>query len=247
MIQTCIHPTALVDTDAVVADGVEIGAYSIIHANVRIGAGSRIGSHCEVGLPTLLSREGGLDIGAKANIRSHCVIYQGSTIGDELVTGHYVTIRENSHIGRGFQLGNRGDVQGDCIIGDHVRTHADVHIGKHSELGNFIWLLPNVLLTNDPDPPSDQLLGVKIRDFAVIAANALIFPGVHIGRHSVVAAGSSLNIDVPDGMLAAGNPARIVCRADILRMHGDPSKKAYPWPQRFKRGYPESVVKNWCE
>lgn len=245
MIQTEIHPTAIVSNDADIGVKVTIGPYSIVHAGVCVGDRSNIGSHCEIGLPTPLAKGLNLEIGDNANIRSHSVLYQGSKIGSGLTTGHYITIREKAFIGDGFQLGSRGDVQGDCVIGDYVRTHADVHIGQKSQLGNYIWLFPNVLLTNDPDPPSEQLTGIRIHDYVVVAANALLLPGVDIGKNSVIAAASTVKNDVPEGMLASGNPAKIVCKADILRMHNDPSKKSYPWTLRFHRGYPQEVVKEW--
>ena len=49
-----IHPTALIADSAVLAEDVEVGAYSIIGENVEIGAGSRVDSHAVVNGPTRL-------------------------------------------------------------------------------------------------------------------------------------------------------------------------------------------------
>lgn len=242
-----IHSSAIVAPEAILEDDVEVGPYAVVHPNVKVGAGSCIGAYCELGLPTALAKSPVLDIGASSTIRSHSVIYAGSQVGAGLTTGHYVTIRENSAIGEGFQLGNRGDVQGDCTIGNFTRTHADVHIGKKSIIGNGVWLFPEVLLTNDPNPPSEELIGVTIGDYAVVAAKVLLMPGAHIGGDSVISVGSVVAGNIPAGKVAKGNPAKVVCDASILRMHSSPSKHAYPWRRRFHRGYPEELVREWLE
>ena len=50
---------------------------------------------------------------------------------------------------------------------------------------------------------------VVIGDDVWIGANAVVLPGVHIGRHVVVAAGAVVTRDVPDGCVVAGVPATI--------------------------------------
>ena len=242
-----IHPTAIVSDVSKIGENVEIGPFCIVHAHVEIGSGTKINAYSELGIPTPLATSVELTIGINSVIRSHATIYAGSIIGDELQTGHNICIRENSVIGKGFQLGSRGDVQGDCVIGDFTRTHADVHIGKESKIGSYVWLYPEVLLTNDPSPPSDELLAVTVEDYAVIASKALIMPGVKIGRGAVIAAASVVTIDIAPERVAQGNPAREICDANLLRMHSDPRLKAYPWKARFHRGYPEEVVAQWSD
>lgn len=242
-----IHPTAIVSGNSKIGDNVEIGPFCIIHAHVEIEAGTRIDAYSELGIPTPLATSAELTIGKNSLVRSHAVIYAGSAIGGGLQTGHSICIRENSVIGKGFQLGSRGDVQGDCVIGDFTRAHADVHIGKKSKVGSFVWLYPDVLLTNDPMPPSDELLAVTIEDYVVIASKTLIMPGVKIGQGAVVAAASVVTIDIAPERVAQGNPAKEVCDANLLRMHSDPRLKAYPWTTRFHRGYPDEVVAQWSD
>lgn len=240
-----IDSTAIISKDAVIGKNVKVGAFSIIHEGVEIGDNSSIGGYCEIGLPTALAKSKSLLIGNNANIRSHNVIYCGSSIGSDFNTGHYVSIRENTSIGKNCQIGSRGDIQGDCSIGNYTKMHADVHIGKKSIVGNYVWMFPEVLLTNDPTPPSEDLLGVKVEDFAVLAAKVLIFPGVIIGKDSVVAAASVVKDNVPAGKVVLGNPAKSVCEAKILRLHNNPKIKAYPWRNRFHRGYSEIDVQRW--
>ncbi|MBL4829079.1 MAG: N-acetyltransferase [Aliivibrio sp.] len=240
-----IHPSAIVSDKAEIQENVIIGPFCVIHENVIIIKGTQIGSYCEIGIPTKLATENTLIIGENSIIRSHSTVYIGSKIGSHFQTGHYVTIRENSTIGDYCQLGSRGDIQGDCSIGNYTKMHADVHIGKESKVGNYVWMFPEVLLTNDPTPPSDALMGVTAEDFAVLAAKVLVLPGVNIGRDAVIAAGSIVKGNVLAGKVASGSPAKIICDAKILRLHNNPKIKAYPWRNRFHRGYSEVDVQRW--
>jgi len=240
-----IHPTAVVSDKAELGAGVTIGPFSIVHDMVKLGDNCKVGSHCEIGLPTPLATSPVLTIGAGSVVRSHSVVYAGSRIGDGLLTGHAVTIRENSNVGDGFQLGSRGDVQGDCTIGDYTRTHGNVHIGKGAIVGSCVWLFPEVSLPNDPTPPSEDVYGVTIEDYAVVAAKVLLMPGSTVGAEAVIAAASVVNGSIPPGKIARGNPARPVCNASVLRLRSDPARPAYPWRYRFHRGYPKELVEAW--
>lgn len=240
-----IHPTAYIHPEASIGDNVEIGPFSIIHRNVEIGPYSKIGAYCELGVETPLGNGGALKIGSNAVIRSHSVFYESSEFGSNLMTGHHVTVRENIIAGVNFQIGTLSDIQGDCNIGDYVRTHSSAHIGKHSIIGNFVWIFPYVVLTNDPHPPSNTLKGVTLEDYAVIATMSVIFPGVTVGRGSLIGASSSLKVDAEPGMVYSGNPAKKVCETKKIRLQDGSRRQAYPWTRHFHRGYPESIADEW--
>jgi acyl-[acyl carrier protein]--UDP-N-acetylglucosamine O-acyltransferase len=242
-----IHPTAIVGPHAGLGEDCTIGEYTIIRDNVCLGNRVTVGSHCELGISTELGDGSPLMIGDDSLIRSHSVFYESSTLGAALVTGHHTCVREMTVAGKGLQIGSAADIQGHCVIGDYVRTHRNVHIGKRSIIGNYVWLFPDVLLTNDPNPPSDEsnFLGVQIGDFSVISAKSTLLPGVVIGAHVLVSAQSLVGINIPDKKLAGGNPARIIGDTSILRMKNDIRVKAYPWHKRFFRGYPEEIVLRW--
>ena len=136
-------------------------------------------------------------------------------------------------------------MQGDCCIGQHTKLHADVHVGKHSRIGSFVWIFPDVLLTNDPMPPSERLIGPIIEDYCVVASKALIFPGVRVSPNAVIGGGAVVKKDVSEWSLVAGSPAIPVCDVRILRMPDNPRLRAYPWKERFHRGYPEEIIQAW--
>jgi acetyltransferase-like isoleucine patch superfamily enzyme len=240
-----IHAAASVSPDASIGNGVSIGPFTIIHANVSIGAGTEIGSHCEIGLPTKLADGAPLIIGENSLIRSHSVFYEGSTFGRKLVTGHRVTVREKTVAGENLQIGTLSDIQGNCNIGNFVRFHSNVHIGQKSLVGNYVWIFPYVVLTNDPHPPSDVLLGATLEDYVAVATMSVILPGVRVGKGALVGAHSSVSRDVEPDTVVAGSPAKFICETKKILLKDGTERAAYPWRKHFHRGYPEHVVAAW--
>jgi len=240
-----IHSTAIIHPEAKVHENVKVGPFSIIHANVVVASGCIIGSNCEIGIHSSLSDGSPLIFEKNSVIRSHSVFYESSRFGQNLVTGHRVTVRENTVAGINLQIGTLADIQGDCVIGDYVRFHSNVHIGKMSSIGNFVWLFPYVVLTNDPHPPSNILKGVTVGDYAVIATMSVILPGVTIGHGALIAAHSSLKSDAEPDMLYVGSPAEKICKANKIRLQDGTRRPAYPWVTHFSRGYPEDILEMW--
>jgi acetyltransferase-like isoleucine patch superfamily enzyme len=240
-----IHPTALISEGAILGSNVTVGPFSIIHEGVTIGNGSRIGSHCEVGVFSDLASEKTLVIGEDSHIRSHSIFYVGSIFGKSLTTGHRVTIRENTIAGSDFQVGTLGDIQGDCTIGDYVRLHSNVHVGKYSKIGNFVWIFPYVVLTNDPHPPSDVCNGVTIGDYSVIATMSTILPGVNVSEGALIGAHSLVNRDVASNTIVAGVPAKTIGPTSRIKLTNAPEESAYPWRRHFHRGYPLEIISEW--
>ncbi len=240
-----IHPSALVSSEARLGEGVEIDPFTVIHGNVEIGAGTKIGGHCEIGVPTPLGDGSPLRIGVNSTIRSHSVFYESSSFGDQLATGHRVTVRENTHAGQGLVIGTLGDIQGHCRIGDYVRFHSNVHVGQRTTIEDFVWVFPYVVFTNDPHPPSEVILGVTIRRFAAIATMSTILPGVTVGEGALVGACSAVTRDVGDHRIAAGNPATDRGPTSTIKLRDGTGRAAYPWTTHFHLGYPESVVAGW--
>lgn len=239
-----IHRTALVEDGAELAPDVEIGPFTVVHANVRIGGGTHVGSHCVLGEPTPLGDGSPLVIDAGSMIRSHSTFYEGSSFGPGLLTGHGVTVREGTRAGAGLRLGTLCDIQGDLIFGEHVRLHSNVHCGKLARVGDYVWLFPYVVLTNDPTPPSDLTTGVEVGDCAVIATMSTVLPGVRVGERALVGAQSLVSRDVPPDTVVAGVPAQPRGPTDRVQLR-DGSGPAYPWMRHFHRDYPEDVVVEW--
>lgn len=240
-----IHPTSFVSPTARLEEGVEIGPFTIVHDNVIIQNETKIGAYCEIGVPTNLGNGLPLEIGKNSLIRSHSVFYESSFLDSGLTTGHRVTVRENTEAGKGFQIGTLSEIQGNCRIGSYVRFQSNVFVGAKTQIGNFVWILPYAVLTNDPTPPSDDLRGCLINDFAVVSAMAVILPGIVVGERALVAAHACVSADVPNDMVVAGIPARIIGDTRSVMKRDASGTPAYPWTRHFHRGYPPEIVSMW--
>lgn len=239
-----IHSSVVMGENVKLGTNINIGPNSVIYDNVEIGDNSDIGSNVILGEPLgnyYSNKETynnpSLKIGSGALIRSGTKIYAGSVIGDKFECGHNVTIRENTQAGFNWRVGTLSDIQGHCDIGDYVRFHSNVHIGHKCKIANYVWIFPYVVLTNDPHPPSNELLGVTVDEFAVIATMSVILPGVRIGKNALIGAGSIVKRDVEEESVVAGNPAKPVCTVrDIKSKTTDLA--VYPWAEHFDRSMP---------
>lgn len=238
-----VGKNVIVYEGAQIGEGVSIGDFSIVYPNVTIQDGTQIGPYCTIGEPTAAFYRSNdyvhenTIIGENSLIRSHTIIYSGVEIGANFQTGHRVTIREEARIGKNVRIGTLSDIQGYCEIGDYVNLHSNVHIGQKSKISDYVWIFPYVILTNDPTPPSYNLLGVTIEKFAIIATGSVILPGIVVGENSLVGAQSLVKKDVPKEMVVAGNPAVEIC--SIMKIKNKSTgEPAYPWMYKFDRGMP---------
>jgi UDP-N-acetylglucosamine acyltransferase len=187
---TRIHATAIVDPKARIADGVEIGPYSIVGPNVEIGANTVIGPHVVI--------EGHTRIGADNKIFQFCSIgaapQDKKYAGEEtrLEIGDRNTIRESCT----FNLGTIQD-GGLTKVGNDNWIMAYVHVAHDCSVGN------NVIFAN-----SVQLAGhVQVGDFVIIGGLSGVHQFVRIGAHAMAGMTTSLSQDLPPYVMASGNPA----------------------------------------
>jgi UDP-N-acetylglucosamine acyltransferase len=174
-----IHPAAMVDPRARIADSAEIGPHCILGPDVIVGARTRMLAH--------VYTEGPLEIGEDN------VFYPYSSIGvtpqdlkykgerSETRIGHRNQIREFVTINRGTQGGGMlTELGSDCLLMAYTHVAHDARIGDHVILGNAVTFAGHVV----------------VEDWAVIEA----FSGVHqfcrIGRHAFVGGYSVITQDV---------------------------------------------------
>lgn len=233
-----ISPSAIIGTN------VRIGDNTVIYDNVVIGDNTIICNDCVIGEPDC-SYYDNIDnflnpttiIGKNSLIRSHSIIYSGNIIGDNFQSGHRITIREKNVFGCHCSIGTLDDIQGYSEFGDYCRLHSNIHIGQKSKLGNYVFVYPYVVFTNDPTPPSDICVGPIVGDFSQIATGSVLLPGVKIGKHCLVGAGSVVGMDVDDYQLVLGVPAKSIKDVRDIRDRTTGTSH-YPWPLRFSRGMP---------
>ncbi len=187
-----IHPAAIVDPRAELADDVEIGAYSVIGPNVVLGPGVVLESHVTV--------TGHTTMGAGCHVYSFAAIggapqdlkFRGEET--ELIIGAGNTIREFVTINAGTSLGG-----GKTVIGDNNLLMAYVHVAHDCILGS------NIVMANV------ATLGghISVEDGARISGLAAVHHFVSIGRLAFVGGCAKVVQDVPCFVMVDGNPARI--------------------------------------
>lgn len=185
-----IHPTAIVDPSADLADGVEVGPYSIVGADVAIGRGSVLGPHVVVGARTRLGARNRLfqfaSIGEIAQDKKYGGEPTRTVIGDDNVFREYVTVN-----------GGTAQDRGETTIGNGNWFLAYCHVAHDCVVGNeTTW------------SNSAQVAGhVSIGDFVVMGA----FSGVHqfgrVGAHAMLGAFAVVLQDVPPFTIVQGYPA----------------------------------------
>jgi UDP-N-acetylglucosamine acyltransferase len=186
-----IHPSAQVDPSAVIGEGVSIGAFSVVGADVEIGEGCRIDSHVVLEGPTRMGRDN--------RIHSFAVVGgapQDKKYDDEptrLEIGNGNTIREYVTINRGTSQDT-----GVTTIGDDNWIMAYVHIAHDCIVGNHTVLANNATLAGH----------VQLGDWVTLGG----FTGIHqfckVGSHAFIGMGSLINADVPPYVMVAGQYAR---------------------------------------
>jgi len=234
---------------------VKIGDNSTIYDNVKIGDDTIIANDCIIGEPIteyyLKSNYSNPTtvIGKNSLIRSHTIIYAGAELGNLLTTGHRITIREYTKAGKNCMFGNNTDIQGYCEIGNYNRYHSFVIIGQKSKVGDYVFLYPFVVLTNDPTPPSNELIGVEIDDYSQVLTSSVILPGTKIGKHCLIAANSTVSGIFNNDRFIIGSPAQDKGQLSKMPFFNTKGEKHYPWPYHFKRGMPweEKGFESWDE
>ena len=193
---------------------------AIIFPNVVLGKNVVVEDYCIIGLPFRGMKNEQTVIGSGSIIRSGTYIYAGNHIGKNFQTGNKTNIREMNQIGDDVSIGTLSVIEHHVVIHNGVRIHTQVFIPEYTTLSDNCWLGPNVVLTNALYPKhqgvKSELKGANIKQNAKIGANTTLLPGVTIGKNSLIGAGSVVTKDIVDGVIAAGNPAKILRETDYL-------------------------------
>lgn len=186
-----IDSRAVIDPKAELEEGVSVGPFSIIGADVSIAAGTVIGPHVVINGPTRIGRDNRF--------------YQFASVGEEPQDKKYAgepTVLEigDRNVVREFATLHRGTVQDQGItrIGNDNLLMAYIHVAHDCVLGN------NVILAN-----AASLGGhVEIGDHAILGGFTKVHQFCRIGAHSFSGMGSAINMDLPPYFMAAGQPTK---------------------------------------
>lgn len=105
-----------------------------------------------------------------------------------------------STIGKGNMLLQGAIVQAQTKIGDHVILNTGSQVDHDCIIEDYVHLAPGVILCGN----------VHIGEGSFIGAGAIVIPGKKVGAWSIVGAGSVVIDNIPDNVVAVGNPARVI-------------------------------------
>lgn len=176
---------------------------------------------------------------AKTGVRIHpsADVDPSAQIGEGTSIWNVVQVREGARIGAECVIGSGAYIDAGVSIGDRCKLQNAVFVYHGFQVENGVFLGPGVMLLNDKHPravnPDGSLKtaadwtvsGGLVREGAAIGGGSVILPGVTLGRHCLVGAGSVVTRDVPDHGLVYGSPARLhgfvcVCGRRLATTHG---------------------------
>jgi UDP-N-acetylglucosamine acyltransferase len=188
-----VHPAAVVDPSARLADDVVVGAFTWVGPGVELGPGVVVGNH--------VSLRGATRVGARTQIHPFASIggdpqdkkYAGEPTRLEI--GADCRIHESVTIHRGTPQGGGTTRIGDDVMlmnGAHV-AH-DCQIGAHAIIASFTGLAGHV----------------EIGAWAVLGAYTGVHQFARVGESCMTAANAKLSKDAPPFAMVAGDHARVV-------------------------------------
>ncbi|MDH3583410.1 MAG: acyl-ACP--UDP-N-acetylglucosamine O-acyltransferase [Phycisphaerae bacterium] len=186
-----IHPTAIIDRNAQLADDVQVGPFTVVGPQVRVGSGTTIGSHCVIENRTTIGRHNRIFHRVHLGQEPQDLKYRGEAATLEI--GDHNQIRENvtAHIG----TDNGG---GSTTIGSHTLVMVGAHIAHDCHVGSYCILSNNVMLAGH----------IEVMDHAILAGGAGVQHYVSIGRYAFVGGLSAVVHDAPPFLMSDGHPAR---------------------------------------
>ncbi len=188
-----IHPSAIVDPAAELADDVEVGPYSVIGADVRIGEGCVIGPHVVIMGPTTIGRDNRIFQFASVGEAPQDKKYGGEPTTLEVGDGN--VIREYVTLNRGTDDGN-----GKTVIGSHNLFMAYSHVAHDCIVGSHAIFANAASLSGH----------VEVGDYAILGGFTSVHQFTQIGGRAFCGLGSVITQDIPPFSTAAGNRARVV-------------------------------------
>ncbi|MEJ2042173.1 MAG: acyl-ACP--UDP-N-acetylglucosamine O-acyltransferase [Reinekea sp.] len=185
-----IHSTAVIDPSAKIANGVSIGPYSVIGADVEIGEDTWVGPHVVINGPTVIGKRNRIFQFASVGEECQDLKYKGEPT--RLIIGDDNIIREGATL-------HRGTIQdeGETRIGSHCLFMAYTHIAHDCIVGN------HVILANGTGVAGHCHIG----DYVILGGNSGVHQFCQIGAHAFVGASSLVVKDIPAYVTVQGYPA----------------------------------------
>ncbi len=187
-----VHPTAVVDDRAVLADDVQVGANCVIDGPVRVGAGCRLHAGVTLLGDTTVGRDNVFFPGAVIGAEPQDLKYQGEAvrvvIGDRNRFREHVTVHAGTHQDRGV-----------TVIGSDALFMVGSHVAHDCQIGDHVVLANNVLLAGH----------ITVKDGAILNGASACHHFTTVGRLAYVGGLTRITQDVPPFTIVEGHPARV--------------------------------------
>lgn len=145
-------------------------------------------------------------------------ICESDQVGEGTRIWAFAHVLPGARIGSDCNINDHVFIENDVVVGDRVTVKSGVQLWDGVRLGDDVFVGPNATFTNDMFPRSkeypEKFLHTIVGPGASIGANAVLLPGIRVGRRAMIGAGSVVVRDVPAHAIVVGNPARIVGYAD---------------------------------
>ena len=175
-----IHPTALIDPDARLGVGVEVGPYSVIGPKVTLGDGCRISSHVQIASHVRMGKGNRVFAFASIGAPPQDLKFRGEDTWVEIGDGN--TIREYVTVNRGTSTGG-----GVTRVGSQTLLMAYCHLAHDCQVGSRVVMANAATLAGH----------VEVGDGAIIGGLVGVHQFVRIGEYAIVGALSGVSMDVP--------------------------------------------------
>jgi galactoside O-acetyltransferase len=147
----------------------------------------------------------------------YVIIDERVLIGENVYIGNYVHLRPEVVIGDNTEVRDFCFLAEACKIGSNTRIMQYSNIGSGTVVGNWCFIGPRVITTNDREITYPKLPGgfwekfpPVICDNVRIGAGVVILPGVVIEKNCRIGAGSVVTRSTKEGLTYFGNPAKVV-------------------------------------
>jgi bifunctional UDP-N-acetylglucosamine pyrophosphorylase/glucosamine-1-phosphate N-acetyltransferase len=179
--------------------GVTIGADTVIEPGTHLTGATSVGAECTIGPGSHLRDS---RVGDRCAIRYSMI--EESTVEADVDIGPYSHLRPKSYICEGAHIGNFAEVKA-ARLGKRTKMGHHSYIGD-ADVGDDVNIGAGTITANYDGVSKHR---TTIGDGAFIGSDTMLVAPVRVGAGARTSAGSVVNRDVPDGMMAIGAPARI--------------------------------------
>lgn len=175
------HETAIISSNANIAEDVEIGAFTIIEDSVTIGSGTKIhsnvhllghtsiGENCTIWPGTIIGGDpqsidfdpqtkSGIIIGSDNTIREHVTMHRSLTEGENTVVGQKNFFMVGTHVGHDCHIGDSNVMANNIMLGGHIEVGSHCFMGggagihQFARIGDYVMLQGHASISQDIPP-----------------------------------------------------------------------------------------------